>query len=395
VFNGNQDDLVTEGSATHEPSPASEPSAEPALADSAPLQQAPSSGEPDLSTDPTGRTRLPGFTPWLTLVTVLGIATALLGMVEASVLIGLAGMFVSAQGADLDLFWRRIYHLISWVVPVSGMLLFALLTQMLSHSDLPTGLRMAVVVFSGASGVLCMLTGLRPVSNGLIRLLFRGEPPSHTLRLAARLVLISLLLGLPAWFAFRSSLSALLQNPSDFINPGTLSSGLLGYTVLALAAVGLFVRRSPRATLERLGITALRPRDAGIVLAGVAALFLFNSAMETLQRSAFPQLWASDQAFGNALAKTLGPGQIILLGLSAGIGEEITMRGALQPRLGILLTSLLFALLHVQYSWFGILVIMVLGMLLGTLRRFTNTTVAMTVHALYDILAVVSVLPRP
>jgi membrane protease YdiL (CAAX protease family) len=51
-------------------------------------------------------------------------------------------------------------------------------------------------------------------------------------------------------------------------------------------------------------------------------------------------------------------------------------------------------MLHVQYSWFGMAVILMLGIILGTLRRLTNTSVAMAVHALYDMLAVFSVLPR-
>jgi membrane protease YdiL (CAAX protease family) len=82
-----------------------------------------------------------------------------------------------------------------------------------------------------------------------------------------------------------------------------------------------------------------------------------------------------------------------VLGLSAGIGEELTMRGALQPRLGLAATALLFASLHVQYSWFGITVIFLLGLVLGLLRKHTNTSVAMAVHALYDMAAVLSI-PR-
>jgi membrane protease YdiL (CAAX protease family) len=79
-----------------------------------------------------------------------------------------------------------------------------------------------------------------------------------------------------------------------------------------------------------------------------------------------------------------------MVGLSAGIGEEITMRGALQPKLGIGLTALLFALLHVQYSWFGMLVILLFGVALGLLRRATSTTVVMAVHTLYDVLALMT-----
>lgn len=351
-------------------------------------------GAPDIPSDPTGRSRHPGLVPWLVLLTVFGGGATLAGQPEASVLVGIAGMFVSAQGADLDLAWRRIYHLVSWVVPVSGMLGFALLAQFLWTGDVPQPARLIVTVFAGASAVLCMLTGLRPVSNALIRMWFRGETPSHTLRLAARLVMMGLLVGVPAWFLFRGVVSKVLADPSTFINPASLAGGLVGYITLAFASVGFLVRRSWRATLERLGLEPLRPRDALVVLAGVLVVFAFNATMEWIQRAAFPALWESDQAFGRSLSQHMGPAQIVLLGLSAGIGEEITMRGALQPRLGILFTSVLFAMLHVQYSWFGMVVILMLGIVLGTLRRLTSTSVAIAVHALFDMLAVFSVLPR-
>ena len=74
--------------------------------------------------------------------------------------------------------------------------------------------------------------------------------------------------------------------------------------------------------------------------------------------------------------------------VSAGVGEEITMRGALQPRLGLKLTSLLFASLHVQYSWFGVLVIFVLGLVLGVVRARTSTSVVMLAHTVFDVVAV-------
>jgi len=54
-------------------------------------------------------------------------------------------------------------------------------------------------------------------------------------------------------------------------------------------------------------------------------------------------------------------------------------------------TSLLFGALHVQYSWFGIVVICLLGLTLGAFRARTSTSAAMAVHAIYDILAVFSV----
>jgi len=78
------------------------------------------------------------------------------------------------------------------------------------------------------------------------------------------------------------------------------------------------------------------------------------------------------------------------VGVDAVGGEEVTIRGALQPRLGIVLTSVLFACGHVQYSWWGMLTIALLGMLLGGVRRLTNTSTAIVVHSLYDVFAVVT-----
>ena len=86
----------------------------------------------------------------------------------------------------------------------------------------------------------------------------------------------------------------------------------------------------------------------------------------------------------------MGPGLMLLLSLSAGIGEEITLRGALQPKLGIALTSLLFATLHVQYSWYGMLSILVFGLILGVIRKHGSTTAAILVHTVYNSLAVAS-----
>lgn len=43
----------------------------------------------------------------------------------------------------------------------------------------------------------------------------------------------------------------------------------------------------------------------------------------------------------------LSPAEITLLALASGLGEELFFRGALQPVLGLLLTSLIFGALHV------------------------------------------------
>jgi membrane protease YdiL (CAAX protease family) len=245
-----------------------------------------------------------------------------------------------------------------------------------------------MVALCAASALLSLLTMAPPVSNGLARALFRRSEPSHTLRLAARLCLLILLLGFPGWYTFKDTLVELFENTPDMFEQVGLGTGLIGYVILALAAVGFMVRRDLPATLERLGIRPLRGRDWLVIPFGIVALIGVNIGLEELQRVAFPALWESDQRISALIAGQLGIAQIIMLGLSAGIGEEITLRGALQPKLGLLLTSLMFASLHVQYSWYGMGVIFIFGLLLGIIRIRTSTSVAIGVHTLYDVIVI-------
>ena len=76
---------------------------------------------------------------------------------------------------------------------------------------------------------------------------------------------------------------------------------------------------------------------------------------------------------------------IITLGAAAAIGEETIFRGALLPRFGLLLTSLLFALVHSNYGIsISTLVVFILALLLGFVRMRVNTTTTMIIHAVYN-----------
>jgi hypothetical protein len=334
-----------------------------------------------------------GLLPWLAILGLLGFGSLILGQGEAAFFIGVAGLFVAAQGADARPGWRRIDAVLTWVVPVAGAVFLVALARMFQRGEFPPGVRLVLTLLSAASALLCLASLARPVGDATARLLFRERSPGHTLRLAARLVLVALLLALPSWAAVRGELSSLLEDPRALVSGRSLSGSLVGYVVLALASVGWLVRRTWREALARLGLAAVGPRDIALIAAGVVVLGLFNSGSEWVQKIAFPALWRSDQRFTEALAGIMGPGRMVLLGVSAGVGEEITLRGALQPRLGVVRTSLVFAVLHVQYSWYGIASIFVFGLILGLIRRRSSTTAAIAVHALYDVLALVSARP--
>lgn len=344
----------------------------------------PEAPQPPGSTLPGG----PRLGAWFVILVAAGAVSFVFGLQETAFLVALSGLFVAAQAADLYPGQKPLYWALTWVVPVGGAATFSAITWLILSGE-ASPLRNPMAAVAAASALACLLTVLRPVSDGLTRALFRGEPPSHALRLAARLVLMGLLLALPGWYAFRDSFEELLGDES-LINEATLGSGLIGYVVLALAAVGFLVRRNLADTLQRLGLRPFGQRDYAVIPVGVALLFALNVGLETVQRTWFPELWESDLRVTELIAGGLTTGQVLMVGLSAGIGEEITLRGGLQPRMGIFMTSLLFAALHVQYSWFGMGVIFAFGVLLGLIRKHTNTGVAIVIHTIYDIVAIFS-----
>jgi hypothetical protein len=325
---------------------------------------------------------------WLLLLLLPGVAGLALHLQEMAALVALAGLFIAAQAADVDPQWFPLNAVLSLVVPVGGSASFALLAAFVFQGDAPRALRFAAASYCVAASVFALLSWLPRVARALTRLLFRGRGDSNTLRLTARLVSLTLLVSLPATLVFQRLMDPLLNAPEMLTGSRVLGGELVGYVVLTLAGVGYLVRRDARQTLERLGLRRLTLADLGVVALGAAGLFALNGGTDWLQRAVFPALWAHDRHVNEALVAGLSVRQATLLAITAGVGEELTTRGALQPRLGLVLTSALFASLHVQYSWYGMLVVMAIGMTLGVLRQRTSTTVCIAVHALYDVIAI-------
>ena len=159
--------------------------------------------------------------------------------------------------------------------------------------------------------------------------------------------------------------------------------------ILSFIGVGVFVRRSPREAIERLGLLPPRQRRWWLVaILGIGVFIAVAFGIEAVANAVSPaqQKQVSDvttvlfSGFNN-------PAAIVFLGLMAGIVEETLFRGALVPRFGVLISALLFAALHTQYAVsFATLEVFVLGIGLGWLRvRSGSTLPCMVTHAGYDI----------
>jgi len=165
----------------------------------------------------------------------------------------------------------------------------------------------------------------------------------------------------------------------------------LPFLLGALLGVGLGVRRRPRAVLDRLGLTlpSLWQILLGIACAG--AFYAFGLGAEAAQRWLTPQVAAQVGSATSRLYQGVDtPLGILTIALVPAICEETLFRGALQPRLGMVWTAIVFALLHTQYGLsIDELAVLILAFGLGILRRVTNTTTSMVCHAIYNAITAV------
>lgn len=154
---------------------------------------------------------------------------------------------------------------------------------------------------------------------------------------------------------------------------------------LAFLGVGLGIRRNWRDTLTRLGLKRIGLIELILVGAAAFGMVIASIVMGAIVMLLFPESLADVESFNQGLMLSFGsPLGAIALGLLSGIGEEILYRGALQPAFGLIATSLVFALHHSQYVNPGLIVIFVIGLLLGLIRKWWGTTPAILVHALYN-----------
>jgi membrane protease YdiL (CAAX protease family) len=255
-------------------------------------------------------------------------------------------------------------------------------------------LRIAVIAFSSMAAVgVSVILLVTPVRRFLARWL-PLEPTSfvHTIALVT-VVVMSLLttipllvLGSPPLLALVDLLSGSAADENSQLR--VTIYGLIWTVPATLLAVGFGLTRDLRAALVRLGL--VRPTIRQVAAAVVIALLLVAAVQ--LLSGGIEQLWGwmgwpttDEEAFGELLAFAINPVGALVIGITAGLGEELAVRGVLQPRLGILLSNLFFVSLHaLQYNWDALLIVFIVGLACGFVRRATNTTTAAVVHGVYN-----------
>jgi uncharacterized protein len=249
-----------------------------------------------------------------------------------------------------------------------------------------------VAVFAGVAGVGLCVQPLRRVMGRRTGSVFWTDPPTFLALWLFVMVLannaVSLLL-----FDQLPNLESLFS--TGRLSPGAVLTSQLPFVAVALLGVGFGVRRNVRETLQRLGYGAISLRHLGVVVLFVGAALALSFAADALFAQLQPDLYRKVGEISNNLFNPAGLRPVsavlfaLLVGVGAGLGEETLFRGAVQPRLGIPATSVLFASMHFQYGpslLLGYVFLLSIG--LGLLRRHINTTASFLAHATYNTLGI-------
>lgn len=239
------------------------------------------------------------------------------------------------------------------------------------------------------TSVVAAVFAFDPVRQRIATILHTdAENPVHTLAL----VLAVLLLGWQVTLlAFVDVLAAdRSQAPLTILD---MFAQELPFLIIAFVGVGLYIRREGSEAAERLGVVRPAWWQVTLALTAAGAFAAFSFGVEALSHAWTPQVAhgidvTSQHLFGGLDNDPFGIASVALL---PAICEEILFRGALQPRLGLIVTALLFTSIHTQYSVsFDTLAVFILAIGLGLIRKYTNTTTSIITHATYNLVAAVS-----
>ncbi len=237
--------------------------------------------------------------------------------------------------------------------------------------------------------ILGILLLWQPVRNLLAKIIpISADRAVHAVALSyIALILINLFFTLG--MGIGNLANTMESEAGGMINPiGSIWAQDISMAIMGLIGVGWLARRYFPNALERLGIVkptfkqVLIGLGAGLIL--VPVVILFENLAGRVGLGANPDVERlTEQMIGPLTQSAFG---ILTLGLAAALGEETVFRGALQPRFGLLLTAVLFALLHSTYGLtLSTLIVFFVGLVLGLLRQRYNTTTSMITHAVYNI----------
>lgn len=308
-----------------------------------------------------------------------------MGLFEISLIVGLIVLANLVRVQEAETFHKLFdLLLIGLNAPLffMGVLFVFQANELRTIVDLNLDSPVAFGIFLQATAVWGVIVSFRSTRHSLERFLpIDPHSPLHTLALV-----------LSGYFAgsvilqVAGGLDTLAENLTQ-VSIWLFLAQQLGFVLIAFLGVGAMMRRDWAAVFQRLGLEAITPRQMVESFGWILLLILLQSLGGLIWEAIDPDQVALVEELNELLYQDFGFWHWIGLAIGAGIGEEILFRGALQPALGIWFTSILFAVVHVQYGFLtpATAVLLLLSLILGFIRQRHNTTVAILVHFGYDL----------
>lgn len=229
------------------------------------------------------------------------------------------------------------------------------------------------------AGLLSLLFFIKPVRAGLANVIsIETDNWLH----ATALVFAVLLVGL----SLATALTVDVTKLGGTVDVASVVLQDVFFIITAMFGVGWLTRRDWKGLVERLGLRKLTFRDLGMSIFYTLLLFVIVIAIGMLSIALgqpsdnFEKEDPTIKILGGVTWVTA-----IIFALGAGFGEEILFRGAIQPRFGIILTSAIFALMHIQYmNLMNMATLFGIGAAMGYERKRVSTTACIISHTVYD-----------
>jgi len=207
------------------------------------------------------------------------------------------------------------------------------------------------------------------------------ESPVHSLALFLSIYLI----GYTLLLLSQGGLSGLAESAEPAPLFSLILQGFL-FALVAMFGVGFVIRRRGRELAHRLGLERPTLKQLAVAVGLILILVLLQACAGLIWGYLNPDQSKIMEDIGEVLFTEIDTvWEWLILALATGISEEVLFRGALQPALGLGFTSVLFALIHIQYGFSPVtLFIVLLAIVLGLVRRYYSTTITIFIHVGYN-----------
>ncbi len=161
------------------------------------------------------------------------------------------------------------------------------------------------------------------------------------------------------------------------------------FTLFGMGGAGLFVIRNVHDRSLAEAFSGVYPFWFQVLLGGVYGLVAASTGWTLIR---MPFMKSVREFYGGMIGRIpLRTSDIVIVSICAGVGEELLFRGAIQPFLGVWLTSLVFVFLHGYLNpmnWritlYGAFMVLVIAGI-GRIYVHVGPATAMIAHTVIDI----------